>query len=64
MDDIDLANRLKKTIEERKQLIQETLMSGRLSDMEMYKSILGEINALTLIEQTISEYFKGSQIGR
>jgi|TARA_R100000353_G_scaffold175133_1_gene144663 hypothetical protein len=60
MDDIDLANRLKKTIEERKQLIQETLMSGRLSDMEMYKSILGEINALTLIEQTISEYFKGS----
>jgi len=64
MDDIDLANRLKKTIEERKQLIEETLMSGRLSDMEMYKSILGEINALTLIEQTISEYFKGSQIGR
>ena len=60
MDDIDLANRLKKTIEERKQLIQETLMSGRLSDMEMYKSILGEINALTLIEQTISEYFKGN----
>ena len=60
MDDIDLANRLKKTIEERKQLIQETLMSGRLSDMEMYKSILGEINALTLIEQTIAEYFKGS----
>tara|TARA_R100001163_G_C4987512_1_gene141345 strand:- start:188 stop:370 length:183 start_codon:yes stop_codon:yes gene_type:complete len=60
MDDIDLANRLKKTIEERKQLIEETLMSGRLSDMEMYKSILGEINALTLIEQTISEYFKGS----
>ena len=60
MDDIDLANRLKKTIEERKQLIQEALMSGRLSDMEMYKSILGEINALTLIEQTISEYFKGS----
>jgi len=60
MDDIDLANRLKKTIEDRKQLIQETLMSGRLSDMEMYKSILGEINALTLIEQTISEYFKGS----
>ena len=60
MDDIDLANRIKKTIEDRKGLIQETLMSGRLSDMEMYKSIQGEINALTLIEETISEHFKGS----
>lgn len=60
MDDVDLANRIKKTIEDRKALIQETLMGGRLSDMEMYKSIQGEINALTLIEETISEHFKGS----
>ena len=35
MDDVDLANRIKKTIEDRKALIQETLMGGRLSDMEM-----------------------------
>ena len=60
MDEVDLADRIKKTIEDRRALIQETLMGGRLSDMEMYKSIQGEINALILIEQTISEYFKGS----
>ena len=55
MDDIDLAHRIKRTIDERKSLIEETLMGGRLTDMEMYKSIQGELSALSLIEEQISD---------
>jgi|TARA_Y100000114_G_scaffold146583_1_gene157437 hypothetical protein len=58
MDDIDLAHRIKRTIDERKSLIEETLMGGRLTDMEMYKSIQGELSALSLIEEQISDYFR------
>jgi len=58
MDDLDLAHRIKRTIEERRTLIQEALMGGRLSDMEMYKSIQGELSALSLIEEQISDYFR------
>tara|TARA_B100000900_G_scaffold338210_1_gene300292 strand:- start:241 stop:423 length:183 start_codon:yes stop_codon:yes gene_type:complete len=58
MDDLDIAHRIKRTIEERRTLIQETLMGGRLSDMEMYKSIQGELSALSLIEEQISDYFR------
>ena len=58
MDDLDIAHRIKRTIEERRALIQEALMGGRLSDMEMYKSIQGELSALSLIEEQISDYFR------
>jgi len=58
MDEVDLAHRLKRTIEDRRALIQEALMGGRLSDMEMYKSIQGELSALFLVEEQISDYFR------
>ena len=51
MDDIDLADKIKRVIEDRRGLIQTTLMDGLLTDIEHYKSLQGELTALNLIEQ-------------
>ena len=59
MSDISLASQIKKTIEERRSHISETLMGGTLSSIEQYKSIQGELTALSLIEESVLEYFKG-----
>ena len=58
MDDIDLAHRIKRTVEERKGLIQDMLMGGGLNSIEHYKSVQGELTALSLIEEQISDYFR------
>ena len=41
MDDIDLGSRLKRMLEERRELISEVLMDGMLKDMDHYKSLQG-----------------------
>ena len=58
MDDIDLAHRIKRTTEERRALIADMLMGGGLNCMEHYKSVQGELTALSLIEEQISDYFR------
>ena len=47
--DISLIDQIKKKIELRESQIQETLMSGSLKDMEHYKYLQGELNALYFI---------------
>ena len=46
MDDIDLAGKIKKVIEDRRELISGTLMDGLLKDIEHYKYLQGELSAL------------------
>ena len=60
MNDIDLAGKIKRVIEDRRELIIGTLMDGLLKDMEHYKSLQGELVALNLIESEISQHFKHS----
>ena len=60
MNDIDLAGKIKRVIEDRRELIIGTLMDGVLKDMEHYKSLQGELVALNLIESEISQHFKDS----
>ena len=62
MDDIDLADKIKRVIEDRRGLIQPTLMDGLLIDIEHYKSLQGELTALNLIEQEVSQYFKDNKV--
>ena len=58
MDDIDLSDKIKRIIQDRREMIQTTLMEGLLKDIEHYKSLQGELTALHLIESEIKEYFK------
>ena len=51
--DISLIDQIKKKIELRESQIQETLMSGSLKDMEHYKYLQGELNALYFIANPI-----------
>ena len=60
MDDIDLAGKIKRVIDDRRELISGTLMDGLLKDIEHYKSLQGELVALNLIESEISQHFKDS----
>ena len=62
MDDIDLADKIKSIIDDRRDLIQTTMMDGLLKDIEHYRSLQGEITALNLIEQEISQYFKDNKV--
>ena len=55
---IALIDLIKKKIERRESQIQETLMSGSLKDMEHYKYLQGELNALYFIANEISDLAK------
>ena len=56
--DISLIDQIKKKIELSESQIQETLMSGSLKDMEHYKYLQGELNALYFIANEISDLAK------
>ena len=58
MDDIDLGSRLKRMLEERRELISEVLMDGMLKDMDHYKSLQGELTIINLVEETIRDFYK------
>lgn len=58
MDEIEVIDLIKKTISEREQQIQETLMSGALKDIEHYKYLQGELSALYYIANAISDMGK------
>jgi hypothetical protein len=58
MDDIELIEKIKRTISERELQIQETLMSGGLKDIEHYKYLQGELSALYYIANAISDIGK------
>ena len=58
MDDIDLGSRLKRILQERRELISEVLMDGMLKDIEDYKSMQGELTIINLVEDTIRDFYK------
>lgn len=58
MDDIDLAQKIKRVIEDRRGMIRDTMMDGLLTSIDHYKSLQGELSALNLVESEISQYFK------
>ena len=58
MDDIELIEKIKRTISERELQIPETLMSGGLKDIEHYKYLQGELSALYYITNELQEHFK------
>ena len=58
MDDIDLGSRLKRILQERRELISEVLMDGMLKDIEHYKSLHGELTIINLVEETIRDFYK------
>lgn len=58
MSEVDLADSLKRVIEERREMIANTMMDGLLKDIEHYKSLQGELNALSLVDMAIKDYFK------
>ena len=62
MDDITLAEKIKRVIEDRQSLIQTTMMDGMLKDIEHYRSLQGELTALNLIQQEVSHYFKDNKV--
>ena len=62
MDDITLAEKIKRVMEDRQSLIQTTMMDGMLKDIEHYRSLQGELTALNLIQQEVSQYFKDNKV--
>ena len=58
MDDIEVIDFIKKKIDAREKQIQETFMSGGLKDMEHYKYLQGELNALYFVLDDISNIGK------
>lgn len=58
MEDLDLAETIKKNIEDRRELIKNTLMNGMLKDVEHYKYLQGELSVLYYLEDEISDIGK------
>ena len=58
MDEIEVIDKIKRTISAREEQIQETMMSGGLKDIEHYKYLQGELSALYYIANEISDIGK------
>jgi hypothetical protein len=62
MDGIWVCERILKVIREREQQISSMLVNNELADMAQYRNLMGEITALGVIGQEISEILeKGMQ---
>lgn len=58
MEHFDLAGKLRRIIDERRDYISKLLMAGNLKDMETYKYLQGELRALDLVEEEIVNHLK------
>ena len=58
MDDYSFYDKIRRLTESRRSQISETLMSGNLKDMEMYKFLQGELSALYYIESELKDLNK------
>ncbi len=54
MDDLEIIDKLKKSLNYGIQNIEENLMSGGVDNMEKYKYMLGQAHAYSIILQDIS----------
>jgi hypothetical protein len=61
MDDIDLADRLKRFVATERKSISDTMMDGLLKDVEHYRNLQGQIHTLNLVELEIANYFKDNK---
>ena len=61
MDDIDLADRIKRLVATERKSISDTMMDGLLKDVEHYRNLQGQIHALNLVELEIANYFKDNK---
>ena len=61
MDDIDLADRIKRFVATEKKNISDTMMDGLLKDVEHYRNLQGQIHTLNLVELEIANYFKDNK---
>ena len=58
MDELTVLDFVKKRLSDRKNQIEETLMSGSLKDMEHYKYLQGELSVIYYLEDEISDLGK------
>ncbi len=58
MDELTVLDFIKKRLSDRKNQIDETLMSGSLKDMEHYKYLQGELSVIYYLEDEISDLGK------
>ena len=58
MDELTVLDFIKKRLSDRKNQIEETLMSGGLKDMEHYKYLQGELSVIYYLEDEISDLGK------
>jgi len=58
MDELAVLDFVKKRLTDRKNQIEETLMSGSLKDMEHYKYLQGELSVIYYLEDEISDLGK------
>tara|TARA_R110000751_G_scaffold306179_1_gene424037 strand:+ start:84 stop:284 length:201 start_codon:yes stop_codon:yes gene_type:complete len=61
MDGIGVIQFLKKVVHERRDSAVEVLAHNGISDMQQYHCIMGELNALTFIEQELMRLLKNKQ---
>ena len=54
MDIITLSDKIRRIIRDKKTQINDIVTSGSAKDMEQYKHLIGQLDALNFIEQELS----------
>ena len=54
MDIITLSDKIRKSIREKKTQLNDLITSGSAQNMEQYKHLIGQLDALNFIEQELS----------
>jgi len=62
MDLISLAQFILKTIRDRRDQIGELLTSGNVKNMEVYRSLVGEIMGMSFVEQELRTVLKNAEM--
>ena len=55
MDIITLSDKIRRIIRDKKTQINDIVTSGSAKDMEQYKHLIGQLDALNFIEQELSD---------
>ena len=58
MDDLWFCDKIQKVIRNRESQIGAVLLNNELADMAQYRTLMGEISALGLVDQEIKEFLK------
>ena len=55
MDIITLSDKIRKILRDKKTQINDIVTSGSAKDMEQYRHLIGQLDALNFIEQELSD---------